>query len=484
MSNSNPLRVFVFLASIALLGGMFSLLIPKEGLAVGEVEVKFISAEDILNAPKSKKKDISSIISMVNTEEQAEKPLIRHKNRSSGKMGAPRVVNYEINNSTVIHLNETGHDRLKNFFDKLERLAKEKKKMHILHFGDSQIEGDRMTGFIRQRMQEKFGGYGPGLIPATNVYSTMAFRQSFSENFTRYTCFGGPKLSNKNYGVFNSAARFTPENVDTTKSEAQVAWIQIGPNGAAQSRAKSYNNVKMFYNSCTVSCQLRVYLGENLIHEEALLTDGKAHSVKLDFAGTPGNLKFEFTSKKSPNITGFSLEGDYGVQVDNIAMRGSSGTFFGAVDKNAFGQMLNDLSVDLVIMQFGGNSVPWLRDSASVRRYAKFFGGQLETLKRLKPDMAIVFIGPSDMSKLKNGEYETYRLLPYCVEQLKKIALSSGVGYWDLFEAMGGENSMPAWVEKDLGRSDHIHFSIAGSRIAAQLFYDAFISEYLKTESE
>jgi lysophospholipase L1-like esterase len=484
MNTSSPLRVFIFVVSIAMLGVICSFLLPEEGLTVGSVELKFISNEEILNPSKPKKKDISKIIAQVNTKEQAEKPLVQHRNGSTGKHGEPSIVNYEINSSTRLHLEQKGNEKLISFFGKLESLAKERKKIHILHFGDSQIEGDRMTGFIRQRMQEKFGGYGPGLIPAKNVYSTMAFRQTCSENFQRYTCFGGAKLANKNYGVSNSAARFTSENIDTTTAKEQIAWIEVGQNRAAQGRAQNYNNVSMFYNSCKSPCLLTVYMGEKIIHEEQLNTDGKAHQVKLGFSGTPGPLKFEFKSKVSPNITAFSLEGDFGVQVDNIAMRGSSGTFFGSVDKSAFAEMLNELDVQMTIMQFGGNSIPSLYDSASVRRYASNFQSQLETLKRLKPDMAIVFIGPSDMSKLKKGEYLTYPLLPYCVEQLKKIALNSGVAYWDLYEAMGGENSMPAWVEKNLGRSDHVHFSIEGSRVAAQLFYDAFISEYIKKEQE
>lgn len=451
---------------------------------MGQVRLKFLSKEDLMKSNRTEKKDITDLIAKVNVKEATFIPLKTNRGRSSGDMGAPRVVNYEINNATSVHLNETGKNRLISFFEKLAQLANSKKKVHILHFGDSQIEGDRMTGFIRQRMQEQFGGYGPGLIPANNVYSTTAFRQTFSDNFIRYTCFGGAKLSNRKYGVMNSAARFTPEYLDTAKNLEQEAWIELGPNGAAHSRAKSYNQVKMFYNSCTVPCRLKVLQGGKVIHEEFLKTDGAAHTVNLGFSGTPGNLRFEFKSLKSPNIVGFSMEGDYGVQVDNIAMRGSSGTFFGSIDKSSFSQMMKELHVDMVIMQFGGNSMPSLKDSASVRSYAKYVQSQLEVLKKLNPELAVIFIGPSDMSKLLDGEYRTYPLLPYCVEQLKKIAVHSGVGYWDLYEAMGGKNSMPAWVEKDLGRSDHVHFSIKGSTIAAQLFYDAFIAEYLKLRTE
>jgi hypothetical protein len=166
--------------------------------------------------------------------------------------------------------------------------------------------------------------------------------------------------------------------------------------------------------------------------------------------------------------------------MSNIGMRGSSGTIFGSMDKGITAEAMSDLGTELIIMQFGGNSVPSFKDSSGVRNYARYFKGQLSTLKSMRPSATILVIGPSDMSMMTEGVYETYPLLPYCVEQMKKLTLETGAGYWDLFEAMGGVNSMPAWVAKGLAGSDYVHFSNGGARIAAQKFYDALIAEYIR----
>ena len=242
MNSSNSLRVLVFTAGVAAILTVMSLLIPKDGVSIGDVKLKFLSAEQIVSAKKHEKKDISSIVSKVNTEETKENELIKHKSIAKEGVGAPQVLNYEMNSASQFSLSSSGKNALWDFFKKLERAAVDKKKIHILHFGDSQIEGDRMTGFIRQRMQEKFGGYGPGLIAANNVYSTATFRQSYSSNFNRYTCFGGPKLKNKQYGVMNSAARFSPESVNLN-STVQNAWITIGTHRRANSRAQDRKSV-------------------------------------------------------------------------------------------------------------------------------------------------------------------------------------------------------------------------------------------------
>lgn len=474
-------QILIFTGIVFLCLGLASLLFPANGLNLGLFRLKFVSSNEVFYEKEVIKKDISSIVSSVDTNLlNIDDPLTQLSDSSDGSLGAPVKVNYSMNSASSVRTNKSFDSQIELFFQKLNSVSEEKKKIHILHYGDSQIEGDRMTSFIRQRIQEQFGGFGPGLIPANNVYPTYTFVQSYSENFARYTCFGGEKLASRKYGLLNSAARFSPEKMDSSSNTPKEAWIEIAPGRKAYARAKVYNNVKMFYNSCTVPCTVSVLQGDKVIHEEALLTDGKYHAMKLSFSEEPGNLRFVFKGTHSPNIMGFSMEGDYGVQVDNIGMRGSSGTFFGSIDQGLFATQMAEMNADMIIMQFGGNSIPAIKDSAQVVNFARYIRGQLLTLKKLRPNAAIMMIGPSDMSTLIDGQYQTYPLLPYTVEQLKKATEGVGVGYWDLYDAMGGLNSMPAWVEKGLAGSDYIHFTPKGASIAAQLFYDAFMKEYLK----
>ncbi len=442
-----------------------------------------MTKENLWTPFKQEKKDITKIVAKIDTSNIESTPRIKHVNTSGAELGAPSGGQLSEESSTAIILNETGRESLYKFFQLLETAAVNKKKIHILHYGDSQIEGDRMTAYIRQRIQNQFGGTGPGLIPAMNVYSTITFQQSYSPNFVRYTCFGGNKLKNRKYGALGSAARFTADMDSAaihSKTSIEEAWIEIAPGKSAYSRAKEFNVVKMYYTSCFRDCEIKVYQNGKLIHEDSLIKDGNFHALDLSFASTPGKLKYVFSSPVSPTILGFSLEGNYGIQVSNIGMRGSSGTILSSIDQNLMGRMYNELNTQLIILQFGGNSVPAFRDSSSVRYYAKSIKGQISALKKLRPNAAVLFIGPSDMSKLNNGIFQTYPLLPYCVSQLKKTVMECGAGYWDLFAAMGGENSMPSWVEKGYAGKDYIHFSSQGASIASQLFFEAFGAEYIR----
>ncbi len=479
-----PFNVLLFLTAILLTLGLFSYFFPENGMQLGRLKIRFINQREIYQPTKQQKKDISHVVTKKTIDDFIHQTgEANNKKKSNSGIGAPSAGILDTASTNAIILSDACRDKLYILFSKLKDLTSTRDKIHILHYGDSQIEGDRMTSYIRQRLQDQFGGNGPGMIPAMNVYNTFTFKQSYSSNFIRYTCFGGAKLKNKRYGVLGSAARFT-EEFDSLRAHKESvlheAWVEIEPGHAKYYRAKEYNKVTMYYNSCYVPCGLRIFNNGKLIREDSLQHDGKAHALKLDFQQTPGKLKFQFIATVSPTITGFSLEGDYGVQVSNIGMRGSSGSIFNRMDKSLLSKMYEELNTEMIIMQFGGNSVPFFRDSTAVRNFAGYFKKQLNTLKKIRPSAAIIVIGPSDMSKLENGAFVSYPLLPYCVNQMKKASIEAGAGFWNLFDAMGGINSMPSWVEQGLAGSDYIHFSNKGASIASELFFEALGSAYAK----
>jgi len=477
-------HVALYIAAIMVLLGSIMLVTPEDGWRVNNLNFSFLTTEKFVHPKKQEKADISDIIASVDTTMNATDPLLTHANGSDGSLGAPNGGEVSENASTELQTNEAGKQQLHAFFETISTVASNKEKISILHYGDSQIEGDRMTSYIRQKVQDQFGGYGPGLIPATNVYSTITFKQNYSENFERFTCFGGGKLESRKYGAMASASRFTPEyiadSIDLDTMAMQSGWIEIEPSRSAYTRARTFNNVKMYYNDCVTPVMLKVYKDDALIHEEELIADGAQHTMKLSFASTPGKLKYEFSGKISPNICAFSLEGDYGVQVSNIGMRGTSANVLGGIKYNTIKAMHAELNTKLVIMQFGGNSVHLHKDSSDVDGSVRMFRRYIKYVQEMNPDAMVVVIGPSDMSHLEDQIYETYPFLPYFVEELRKMTIATGAGYWNMYAAMGGKNSMPAWVEKGLAGKDYIHFTNAGAKFASQLFYNALIAEYAK----
>jgi hypothetical protein len=67
------------------------------------------------------------------------------------------------------------------------------KPVRVVHYGDSQIEEDRITNILRERWQKEYGGGGVGLIPLHQTIPTRSIRQWLSINGVVQTTQGGPK---------------------------------------------------------------------------------------------------------------------------------------------------------------------------------------------------------------------------------------------------------------------------------------------------
>jgi hypothetical protein len=82
------------------------------------------------------------------------------------------------------------------------------------------------------------------------------------------------------------------------------------------------------------------------------------------------------------------------------------------------------------------------------------------------------------MSTRENGELQTYPALPLVVESLQQMANAHGAAFWSIYHAMGGYNSMAAWVDQGLGGPDYIHFSQRGVDIMGDRLSKAFDNMY------
>jgi hypothetical protein len=62
----------------------------------------------------------------------------------------------------------------------------------------------------------------------------------------------------------------------------------------------------------------------------------------------------------------------------------------------------------------------------------------------------------------------------------RKYAVQSKAGYFNLYEAMGGEGSMAKWAEEvpPMANKDYTHFNYKGAQKVAGLLYDQIQTGY------
>jgi lysophospholipase L1-like esterase len=201
---------------------------------------------------------------------------------------------------------------------------------------------------------------------------------------------------------------------------------------------------------------------------------------------TPSKMKFVFRGVDSPEVQNILLQGAQGVMVDNIALRGSSGTMFKKVSSGDLSKTYSDLNPQLVILQFGGNSVPYVTDEKSAKAYGNYFQAQIQYLKKLLPSASFLVIGPSDMSTSVDGVYQSWAGVSLVRDAMKEAAFAESCGFWDMYEVMGGKNSMVSWVSNTppYAGPDYTHFTPLGARKMAELLYKSIHKEYEMWKAE
>ena len=173
-----------------------------------------------------------------------------------------------------------------------------------------------------------------------------------------------------------------------------------------------------------------------------------------------------------------SFEGEGGVQVDNVPLRGSSGGDFTAINDTVFREMASLLHPKLVLLQFGVNVVPGQMEAYGF--YREMLKRQIARLRGLLPGVTFIMLGVSDMGMKEEDDFVSYPNIPKVRNAQRQAALESGIAFWDTYQAMGGPNSIVAWVnaEPPLATADYVHFTPRGARFIGEMFYSALMQAY------
>lgn len=454
---------------------------PAEGVIVFGQKVSFPNLMSYFSAKANEKTDISKIVALADAED---KLTDADTVKPSADSATKKPIVYEEVNDPAIKLitsiqykDSTNKSALYNFFEALSAVQSDNKSIRILHYGDSQIEGDRITDYLRQKLQTHFGGKGCGFIAAMPVTQSVGIRQSWSDTWDRYSIFTAKdsRVPHGNYGVAAGFCRYCNYNDTTT---VKNAWLKVRTTQGAGNLVASYNKVKMFYASTRKKTQIEFLENDVLKKTDTLSTHGNFNITQFNLSQTPNTFEIKFQGKDSPDIFGLSLEGNGGVMVDNFGLRGSSGTFFNQMNLQHLKLFYDYLNTKFIILQFGGNTMPNIKDEAMAANFGDFLRAQINSIRKIAPNISILVIGSADMS-IKDGDtYVTYPLLENVRDAIRQAAFQTNCAFFDMYDCMGGKNSMVSWVDQGIAATDYIHFSPVGARKIAVLLYSALMNDY------
>jgi lysophospholipase L1-like esterase len=442
--------------------GVVGAVFPEDGLKIGAKTLFFPSPSEVFKSEKANEADIEK-----NLEKLQQQAALDAKIKSLTD-SLLFYKNFTTTNAARLHFPENDYAFFDKLFAQLERASSQPQAVHIVHYGDSQIEMDRISGTFRQRLQEQFGGEGAGIVPAIQVLSSISVYQSYAGSLSRYIIYGDSttrRASHKRYGILASFSQLSGS-----------ATINI----ASSNNKRAYQGTKQFSRVILLIGNNSANFSASCKGQTKTIKDAKSGVSVLSFDFPQPINKASVTLQGTAEIYGISMEGKSGVTVDNVPLRGCSGTIFTNINAQNLSQCYNNINVKMIIMQFGGNFMPGVNSDKMVKYCTESIAKQIQYLQSLNPSAKILFIGPSDMSKTIKGKLQTYTYLPAMNEALKQTALENGAAYWDMFNVMGGENSMIAWVKHSppWAGSDYIHFTEAGAEKIATTLSDAFLVHY------
>ena len=369
----------------------------------------------------------------------------------------------------VFELPDENKTYFDSFFAKAEAAVAQHKIVRVLYYGDSQIEMDRFSSNLRKFFQQKFGGGGPGMVPFNQTIPNGTINQYCSGEYSCFSLWGEVQRNKeKDYGPLAKMYRINGTNTFTAYS--------------IRKNENQYSNISLLVNNLTGSFKAEL---SDKTNQTKYTTQTDTTGIQLlHFPLNFATQSFFITMTGNANIYGVLIDNGFGVAVDNIAMRGAAGLHFTSMNDSLMREIFQLLNVGMIVLQYGGNAVPALNGEKNVNNYVANIISQIRYLQRVARNTPILFIGPSDMLSIVEGELRTYKQLPYLVEKLSEDIPKSGAAFWNMYKIMGGANSMRAWVKKGWAGNDYVHFTAKGADKIANVLTQTFENMYERYKSD
>jgi lysophospholipase L1-like esterase len=338
----------------------------------------------------------------------------------------------------------------------------------ILHYGDSVIASDYVSGTMRRKMQDRFGDAGHGFILTANpwewyFHNDVTHRASDGWSMSRIT---GPLVPDGLYGLGGVSFH-------TATSATATFGTVTGDHGASVSRFDVYyleqpgggDFVMEVKNQEPVRISTR---GDAKISRKTSIDvpDGAASMTIRTLGGGDVRMFGVVMERPGPGVT-----------YDALGALGGRASLWHVMDADHWKEQMTLREPSLVIVQYGTNESE--DGGVNEPQYRKFLGDLIDTLKAAAPNASILVASPLDRAeKDDSGNYRSVRVIVRLVDLQREIARDHGVAFFCTWCAMGGKGSMGKWVEKGLGGSDLTHPTPAGASVIGDLFFKSLVTGY------
>lgn len=357
----------------------------------------------------------------------------------------------------AVHPFEDPKQALAPFFTALERTRQKQPGAitRVLHYGDSLIDMDRITGPLRRRLQRRYGDGGHGFVLAGKPwrwYSQKGVTVSQSKAWEVKRLVGG-RAGDGRLGLGCAALQL----------DRGRGWTQY--NLAPEATGRS---LELHYLARPRGGSLSVEAGEKTL----ATVQTAAETVRSGFSrvALPEGARVLRIKARGPlRLFGLRLgRPGPGIVWSNLPLVAARFHQLALLDESHWAEQLKQVAPHLVVFQFGANDT--VSYGGDLGRYKRRVALVLSRLKAALPRAGCLVIGPLDrLQRGARGELHSPEVVRTVSAAQREVALSGGCAFWDGQAAMGGPGSMARWVKQKMARKDMVHLNRKGSKRMATL---------------
>lgn len=386
------------------------------------------------------------------------------------KAASPSLIRKELNKiSDPRRTLEPFYNKL-NKLPQIQRQAGAKKEItpnvvSIMHIGDSHIQAGFLSVTVMNRLQQRFGSAGRGLIfplklARTNepydylIRSESKWNKSLCVQRTHKIPMGLGGLSietDDEQFTFEIRASVGNNDTDHSFNKVTVFHHEKAPELVVTDQGIDFHSEKSKYAfASVVSLNKRV----NKLHLTSTVRSEKDSAIYY----------------------GFNLEnGKSGILYHAVGLNGAQFRHYASAQH--FAQQMTILAPQLFIFSLGTNEA--FRGKLMEKYFFAEIDRIIEPIHKANPQASILITTPPDClgANVKKTQSSNVNI-SYVRQSLIRYATSKGYAYWDLYSILGGDNSAYKLYQAGYLAEDGVHFKKDGYTILGNLFYDALISNY------
>lgn len=359
-------------------------------------------------------------------------------------------------------------DGFHRFFDKLDTLVTfGKGNINITHIGGSHVQAGMLSGRMRENLftlADGIKGERGFIFPYRMAHTNNPgnYKATFTGDWEG--CRNALKKNHCPWGLSGITAT-TYDTLTTTKlyciDEARISY--------------KFNKVRIYHMATAESYTVRL---DTSFLVDTVYTDSIVGVTTFELAQNYDTLLFETVKTDSLQeyfvLQGIRLENDdQGLTYNAIGVNGASVPAY--LRCQYFQPQLETNVPDLVIFGIGINDAYVPSDRFHPEEYEQNYRDLMAMFRAVNPDVQFLFM-------TNNDSYYKRRYPNKNVFEVQKVmyklAKEYNGAYYDLFEIMGGLNSIRLWERAGLAQKDKVHFTRKGYQFNADLLFVAFREAY------